>query len=91
LKLIPVKVYIWDNKGYILLNQRKYDEALKCFDRAIQLEPLYGVAWSDKGTALYYQKKYKDAVTSFNKALSINPEDKVAKDGLAQALKATGQ
>ncbi len=74
-----------------MLNQRKYDEALKCFDRAIQLEPLYGVAWSDKGTALYYQKKYKDAVTSFNKALSINPEDKVAKDGLAQALKATGQ
>ncbi len=42
----------WNNKGYALLNQSNYDEAIQAFDNAIEIDPQNAYAWYGKGVAL---------------------------------------
>ncbi|RQW78346.1 MAG: tetratricopeptide repeat protein [Methanothrix sp.] len=39
-------------KGIALGNQGKYNEAIKCFNEAIRLDPKEVDAWNNKGVAL---------------------------------------
>ena len=43
----------WYNKGLALDNLNKYDEAIKAFDKAIEINPKYSAAWDNKGVFLY--------------------------------------
>jgi len=51
----------WYNKGLALYNLRKYDKAIKCFDKAIRINPEYADAWISKGLALHRLGKYDEA------------------------------
>lgn len=61
-------------KGDKLLEQGKYDEALKSYNKAIEINPKNDWAWYSKGSALSKLKRFVEAVESFNKAIEINPE-----------------
>jgi tetratricopeptide (TPR) repeat protein len=39
LAIDPNNSYAWNNKGNALHNLGKYNEAIKCYDEAIELEP----------------------------------------------------
>ena len=52
----------WFDKGVNLSNQSKYDEAMKAFDKAIELNPQYAEAWVGKGFLLYGLRKYDEAL-----------------------------
>jgi Flp pilus assembly protein TadD len=41
-----------NKKGIVLGNQGKYNEAIKCFDEAIRLDPKDVDAWNNKGIVL---------------------------------------
>ena len=43
------------NKGLVLASQKNYDDAIKCFERVIQLSPDYPYAYYSLGMA-YEQK-----------------------------------
>ena len=65
----------WFNKGIVLYNQDKYDEAIKAFDEAIKLDPKYAYAWNGKGIALADQGKYDEAIEAYDEAIKLDPKD----------------
>jgi len=66
---------VWNDKGVYLSNQYKYSvsEELKCYEKAISLDPNLALPWYNKGVVFYDQKKYSDAITCYDKAIAINP------------------
>jgi len=62
------------DEGITLGRSGKYDEAIECFDKAIQINPKYAEAWYNKGTALDFLGKHNKAIECFKKALSIDPD-----------------
>jgi len=58
-------------KAWNLVEEQKYDDALGCFDRALELDPANGKIWFNKGNTFVYQKKYKEALECFDKAIAL--------------------
>ena len=48
--------------------------ALRCFDKALKMDPNYVDAWVRKGVTLFDTKETYEALTCFNKAVEINPQ-----------------
>ncbi len=62
----------WHKKGIEVGNAGNHEEALKCFNRAIELEPTYVDAWFYKTLALRNLGRCKEAEECFKRALVIN-------------------
>ena len=81
-----------NNIGVALYDQGKYDEAVKAFDKAIEINPQYEAAWVGKGTTLGSQGKYDEAVAkAFDRAIEINPQYADAWAGKGFALQLLGR
>ena len=64
----------WNNQGIDLANSGKYNEAIKAFDKAIEIKPHDSKFWNNKGYALSKQNKYYEALKAYEKAIEINPQ-----------------
>jgi tetratricopeptide (TPR) repeat protein len=58
----------------ILQLQQRYDEALKVFDKAVQLKLDDANLWMLRGSVLLNLKRSADALASFQQVLSLNPQ-----------------
>jgi tetratricopeptide (TPR) repeat protein len=56
-----------------LLKQGRREEALKAFDKAIQLKPDDAALWKQMGDALLELQRYDHALLSFQHVLKLNP------------------
>ena len=67
----------YTTKGYILYNQEKYEESIKCFNKAIELDEKVEETsnFYFTGLAFYMLKKYKKAIEYLNECLKSNPQD----------------
>jgi tetratricopeptide (TPR) repeat protein len=65
----------------------KYNEAIQCYDKALEINPRDAKAWNNKGLAYADMNKYNEAIQCYDKALEINPRDAEAwyNKGLAYA------
>ena len=67
----------WYNKGVGLIEDKKYREALSCFDRALPSfagdDQMVIRILNGRGNALYYLADYPKCVESYHKAMVINP------------------
>lgn len=79
------------NNGNALSGQKKHEEAINCYDKALQFDPKYTNAWNNKGYTLGRLRKYAAAIECFNKALECAPDDAYAKAAKEKALKALGK
>ncbi len=61
------------NKGVALGNSERYEEAIECFDTAIEIDPRYADAWYSKGVVLANLERYEEAIKCFDKAIEIDP------------------
>ncbi|CAD8214280.1 unnamed protein product [Paramecium pentaurelia] len=61
------------NEGMALRKLNKYQEAIECYSKAININPNYDKAWYNKGMALYNLNKYQEAIECYDKAITINP------------------
>ncbi len=59
--------------GNVLANLGRHEEALKAFDKAVQLNPLDADLWRNLGNALVDVERPADAILSFQHALKLNP------------------
>ena len=57
-----------------LSSQQCYENAIKSFNNAIELNSNFPQAYYDKGCCLFTLGKYDEAIKNFNATLSINPE-----------------
>ena len=70
----PHEAETWKNKGNVLSRQGNLDEAIKAYDKALELDPEYASAWDAKGVSLAQQGKYDEAIQVFDKAIEMKPE-----------------
>jgi TolA-binding protein len=69
-ELIAITLY---ELGASVGMQGKNEDALKCFNEAITVNPNFAEAWYNKGVALGNLEKYEEALKCFEKAIAINP------------------
>jgi predicted O-linked N-acetylglucosamine transferase (SPINDLY family) len=72
--LIPNNPHILTDMGTNLAKVKKYDEAKKRFDQAIQIDSGYFLTWSNQGNLLSELDFPTEALISYEKALSLNPD-----------------
>ena len=63
----------WYNKGIILDDLDRLQEAIDCYDRALEINPRLAKAWNNKGIALYDLGKHQETLSCYDMALEINP------------------
>lgn len=68
----------------------KHNEAIACYDKAIEIDPMYADAWNNKGFSLDELGKYQEAEACYDKALEIDPQDAVAWYNRGQSFKSIG-
>ena len=51
----------------------RYEEAIACYDRAIDLNPRIAVTYFNKGFSLQNMAKYDEAIACFNMAIKLTP------------------
>lgn len=61
-----------------MVNLGRYEDAIKYYNKALQINPRYENAWYNKGAALYGIGKYNEAMECFDKTLEINPRNEFA-------------
>ena len=66
------KIYNYLNKQ-ALHSQNKCEEAIKCYDEALAINPKFAEALNYKGVSLHNLKKCEEAVKCYDDALAINP------------------
>ncbi len=62
-----------NNLGSVHESKGQYDQAIRCFDKAIELNPRYSTGYTNRGLA--YEKKglHDLAIRDLNKAIELNP------------------
>ncbi|WP_027185036.1 LysM peptidoglycan-binding domain-containing protein [Desulfovibrio inopinatus] len=59
-------------KGNDLGLKKKYDEAIKQFDKAITLDPKNPTYFASRGHAHYYRRNYKKAIVDYTDAIQLD-------------------
>lgn len=75
-------------KGVSLHGVRRHEEAIECFDKALETNPRYASAWLGKGTSMTSLGRWREAMTCYDRALEINPTDAQGWVGKGMALSA---
>lgn len=81
----------WYNEGVALDDSGRYEEAIECYDRAIEIDPRYAKAFNNRGADLLSLKRYDDAIKSFGQAIDIDPDYKEAWNNKGVALGHQGE
>ncbi|AHH13707.1 tetratricopeptide repeat protein [Borrelia hermsii] len=72
--------------GIMKFKLKKYEEAIKAFDKTISLNPKHKKAYTNKGTSLILSNTPKQAIEAFKKAIIIdkNYDNAYYKKGIAE-------
>ena len=62
----------WYKRGLLLVDSKKYKEAIIAFEHAVLCNPQNCQAWNNKGNCLYELNRYEDAITAYEKAIEID-------------------
>ncbi len=81
----------WNNKGISYGNLSKLEQAIKCYDKAIEIDPNNSGAWDNKGNALRLTGRNKEALECYNNAIKINPSNASAWANKGAVLSTLGQ
>lgn len=65
----------WCRKGYSLGTFGRFEEAIKCYNKSIELNPLYEYAWREKGFCLNQLSRYEEAIQCLDRAVKLDPQD----------------
>jgi tetratricopeptide (TPR) repeat protein len=65
--------HIYYNRGRAFYQLSEYQQALKDFDRALELDPSYLMPYGIRGSIYMRLKEYQQALDAFNRDLDLNP------------------
>ncbi len=81
----------WNNKGASLNALGRYQDALICFDKTLEIDPYDATAWNNKGNPLDSLGRHQEALTCYCKAIDIRPQDSRFWSNKALALRSLGR
>jgi tetratricopeptide (TPR) repeat protein len=64
---------VYVNRGNLLRDNNRPDEALKDYNKAIELNPRFAIAYFNRGTLFKNVKRNDEALKDFNKAIELDP------------------
>jgi|GEM_PF-2042387 len=70
--------FLLQEKGKLLRQLNRPDNAIVCFDKAIDLNPKNAYAWFEKGWTLGGERRFKEALECFDKVLQVDPDNAMA-------------
>lgn len=82
---------VWYHRGQALCNDGKFDDAVACYDRALELSPADPLLWRRRGFALLKAGGCREAIASFDRALALDPDDAVTWQRKGYALACLGR
>ena len=71
----PREAMFWNNLGLILFDLCRYQDAVDCYRRAVELQGNYGRAYMNQGNALRQLYRLDEALACYDRALEISPGD----------------
>lgn len=74
IKVEPTQASYHYNYANTLQNLGEYENAIKHFNIAINLNPNYAEAWKNLGSVYYYLRNHDKEIECYDKALAINPK-----------------
>jgi tetratricopeptide (TPR) repeat protein len=80
-----------ESKGLSLRELGRHEEALKHFERALEIDSSYEVAWNNKGVGLEDIGRLEEALACYIRALEINSRNKNAWSGKGIVLNKLGR
>jgi Flp pilus assembly protein TadD len=84
----------WNNLGSSYAKAGRFDSAVTCFQRAIELLPTHALArasaYDNLGKARFAQGRHSEAITHLSEALRLNPYSADAHTDLANELRQLG-
>src|SRR3990170_700112 len=81
-----MEAWEWVNKGFSFNSLGKYQEAIACYDRAIEIDPRLVGAWNGKGVAFAKLGRYQEEIACYDKAIGIDPREAGAWNNKGAAL-----
>jgi len=76
----------WYNKGNVLSDLERYDEAIDAYDKALEMKKESHEAWNNKGAVLSDLERLDEAINAYDKALELKKDDPVAMSNKGDAL-----
>ena len=77
--------------GYIKWDEKNFDESIKLYKKAIEINPKYVDAYNGWGYSLYDEKKFDEAADIYRKSLTIDPKNKYTFHYMGLNLEAQGK
>lgn len=74
----PKNNMAWNDLGLAYLDSRQDEEAIKSFQKQIEINAYHPYAYNNLGRIYLRQRNYEEAIKWFNKQIEINPLDKYA-------------
>lgn len=65
----------WYNQGVNMGSVEKHAEEIRCYQRALEINPDHAKAWNNLAVALGKFGKHDEEIVCYAEALKINPED----------------
>ncbi|MCL4854957.1 MAG: tetratricopeptide repeat protein, partial [Bryobacteraceae bacterium] len=79
LKLNPTYMAAWGMKGNALLELARYEEAIECFDKCIEVSPS-GTTWYKRALCCDHLKKREEAIRCLRKAMEGSQDRQLLED-----------
>jgi tetratricopeptide (TPR) repeat protein len=71
---LPDSAEVFNNRGAILQQMKRYQEALASYDQAITLKPGYANAHHNRASTLKKLGRYDEALVGFDQAIALKPD-----------------
>jgi tetratricopeptide (TPR) repeat protein len=84
----PDNYELWNLRGFCHFKLRNHDEAIACFEKAIEIDPRSGIDYANIGSNLRDKGDTEGAIAMYRKGLSLDPTLDFARDNLERL---TGQ
>lgn len=79
--------YLWIEKGKSYSNRRKYEEALECYNKAIEINPSNPQAWFEKRHVLYNLGRFEELIELYDKEIENDSSSEIIWRMKANCLK----
>jgi tetratricopeptide (TPR) repeat protein len=76
----------WLTESFAHYEARRYEEARKACEHALQLDPKFAYAHNTKGLAFYSLKRYTEALNALEQAIQFSPNEPTAHYGKGRVL-----